>query len=102
MSRSAGPGSPLNLRCRRCVRREHWRDRRANTGTNWEVTGETKPAPRRPHHARGVRSSNTSYRIRCKTCGYEGWSTHKDAERAYGRTISVLRDGLQHVLAALA
>lgn len=80
MSRSAGPGSPLNFRCTRCKRGD-WRDR--ERGLRFVATGKTKKAPHRKHHARGIRSSNTAYEYRCLTCKHVGWSTHNDVERKW-------------------
>jgi hypothetical protein len=75
MSRSAGTGSPVWFRCWAC-RSTLVRD----THSTVELTGRTKPSPRRKHHTLGLRSTMTLREYRC-SCGHVGWSNHIDLER---------------------
>lgn len=78
MSRSAGPGSPIFFMCAR-LRKVYWRDRTDRLHANHRVvrTGRTRPAPRNPGHAVGVRSLMVEHEYRC-SCGYVGWTRHID------------------------
>lgn len=76
MSRSAGPGQPLFLKCSKCKKT---RDR-YDTAMSGKLVRTGRERPYKPRGAPG-RTSKIAFECECLVCGIVGWYAHQDAER---------------------
>lgn len=76
--KSNGTGYPLTLRCSKCKVCSYKNEYRERRSRNLEATGQVAPLLSRqtmgPHQWLPFR-----VRVRCRSCGHEGWTRHPDA-----------------------
>lgn len=77
MSRSAGAGQPLYLKCSACKK---LRDIKTNNALSGNLRRTGRERPYKPRGATG-RMLKTAFECACLDCGHIGWYAHKGVLR---------------------